>query len=205
MNQKIWILFKNDLANSIPFHQLFRSAKQGNGVKITFAALLLMGIFLLIYNTLTAKTLVSLGQTALIPAYMLSVSSIMMIFLSLLRANGTIFGSSDFEQLSTYPVSEKEIFISKLLHLYFFHLLVSLLFTIPVLLVWAPDDAASPLLILLFFYYSTDYTCYSHLYWGNFWKSCLSPGCLFSTDEADCRFFLSYSFRYVQLFYYHAI
>lgn len=80
MNQKIWILFKNDLANSIPFHQLFRSAKQGNGVKITFAALLLMGIFLLIYNTLTAKTLVSLGQTALIPAYMLSVSSIMMIF-----------------------------------------------------------------------------------------------------------------------------
>lgn len=151
MNQKIWILFKNDLANSIPFHQLFRSAKQGNGVKITFAALLLMGIFLLIYNTLTAKTLVSLGQTALIPAYMLSVSSIMMIFLSLLRANGTIFGSSDFEQLSTYPVSEKEIFISKLLHLYFFHLLVSLLFTIPVLLVWAPDDAASPLLILLFF------------------------------------------------------
>lgn len=150
MNQKIWILFKNDLANSIPFHQLFRSGKQGNGIKITVAVLFLMGIFLLAYNTITAKTLVSLNQANLIPAYMLSVSSIMMIFLSLLRANGTIFGSSDFEQLSTYPVSEKEIFISKVLHLYFFNLLVSLLFTMPVLLVWSPDDAASPLLILLF-------------------------------------------------------
>lgn len=150
MNQKIWILFKNDLVSSINMKHLFRSGKQDNGAKLTLIVLLIMGILLLIYNTLTAKTLVSLEQAALIPTYMLSVSSIMMIFLSLLRANGTIFGSSDFEQVSTYPVSEKEIFISKLLYLYFFHLLISSLFTIPVLLVWAAHPVASPILITLF-------------------------------------------------------
>ncbi|MFD1414923.1 hypothetical protein [Oceanobacillus jeddahense] len=150
MNQKIWILFKNDLANSIPLHDLFRSGKQGNGGKITAVVLLLMGILLLTYNILTAKTLVSLGQTAMIPGYMLSVSSIMMVFLSLLRANGTIFGSSDFEQLAAYPVSEKEIFISKLLHLYFFNLLIGLLFSLPVLFVWATNALVSPILIILF-------------------------------------------------------
>ncbi|WP_080873615.1 hypothetical protein [Oceanobacillus timonensis] len=150
MNQKIWILFKNDLTGSIPFHLLFRSGNQNKGGKITAAVLLLMGILLLAYNTLTAKTLADMNQGHLIPVYMLSVSSIMMVFLSLLRANGTIFGSSDFEQLSAYPVSDKEIFISKLLHLYFFHLLISLPFNLPVLLVWAPNTAASPVFMILF-------------------------------------------------------
>ncbi|MEK4303968.1 MULTISPECIES: hypothetical protein [Oceanobacillus] len=150
MNQKIWILFKNNLANSIHFHDLFRSGKQGNGGKITAVILLLMGILLLTYNILTAKTLVSIGQTAMIPGYMLSVSSMMMVFLSLLRANGTIFGSSDFKQLAAYPVSEKEIFISKLLHLYFFNLLIGLLFNLPALLVWAANTLVSPVLIMLF-------------------------------------------------------
>ncbi|MFD1068045.1 hypothetical protein [Oceanobacillus locisalsi] len=150
MTHKLWILFKNDLTSSIPFHQLFRSGKQSNGAKVTAIVLLFMGIFLLSYNILTAKTLTGLNQANLIPSYMLSVSSIMMLFLSLLRANGTIFDSSDFEQLSTYPISDKEIFISKLLHLYLFNLLISLLFSLPALIVWAPNTAASSVLIVLF-------------------------------------------------------
>ncbi|WP_212925626.1 hypothetical protein [Oceanobacillus sp. J11TS1] len=150
MNQKIWILFKNDLWSSLHINHLFRSGKQNNVAKLTAIVVLLMGILLLVYNAITAQSLANLGEAALIPTYMLSVSSIMMIFLSLLRANGTIFGNSDFEQLSTYPISEKEIFISKLLHLYFFNLLISFLFTIPALLVWAPLAALSPIWIILF-------------------------------------------------------
>ncbi|TCK98776.1 ABC-2 type transport system permease protein [Natranaerovirga hydrolytica] len=136
MTEKTWTLFKVELINSFNINHLSLKEKSNPGAKITFVGICLISLVLLGYNYLTANTLYQLGETSLIPTYMISVSSIVMLFITLLRANGTIFGSKDFQSLSSLPINDREIIVSKLLYLYTFSLVLSLLFVIPGNLIW---------------------------------------------------------------------
>lgn len=136
MNRKIWTLFKVELLDSFNINHLSFKEKSNPGAKITLMGICLMSLLLLGYNFLTANTLYQLGEATLIPTYMISVSSIIILFITLLRTNGTIFGSKDFQSLSSLPINDGEIILSKLLYLYTFNLVLSLLFIVPGNLIW---------------------------------------------------------------------
>lgn len=66
-----------------------------------FAFITAVGIFTLLallsgYNIMTALALAKMGQAQLIPAYMVSVSSFIVLVFTVLRSNGILFGSRDY-------------------------------------------------------------------------------------------------------------
>ena len=81
---KIWILIRAQLINFFPINEIRepRNKKQSSVVIASFG-IITLAIFFCVYNIMTAKTLVQVGQQELIPAYMIAVSSFSILFLTI--------------------------------------------------------------------------------------------------------------------------
>ena len=77
----IWILLKAQLINFFPINEIRDSGnKKQSSMAIASFGIITLTLFCFVYNILTAKTLVQVGQQDLIPAYMVSVSSFQYYF-----------------------------------------------------------------------------------------------------------------------------
>lgn len=85
------------------------------------------------------RALAEAGEGALIPAYMVSISSFAVLFLTMFRACGILFGTRDMDLLASLPVKNSEIIGSKFLLMYLMNLLISIIFMIPGGIVWIAD------------------------------------------------------------------
>ena len=104
------LLLKTQLYNYFSLNELFHpQQKKQSTVAITAVGIITLLAFLSGYNALTAMALVNMGQQALIPTYMVSVSSFLTLIFTLLRSNGILLGSRDFEMLSALPIKTKKI------------------------------------------------------------------------------------------------
>lgn len=96
----IWILIRAQLINFFPINQIRETGnKKQSSMAIASFGIVTLALFCFFYNMLTAKTLVQVGQQNLIPAYMVSVSSFSILFLTVFYSNGILFGSRDMEIL----------------------------------------------------------------------------------------------------------
>ena len=134
---RIFLLLKAQAVNYFFLNEIFgqRGGKRGP-VFITAAGILTLLLFLGGYNVLTAVALVSMGQQDMIPAYMVAVSSFIILVFTLLRSNGILFGSRDFEMLCALPLEAGEMISSKFGFLYLINLAFSVLFMVPAGVVW---------------------------------------------------------------------
>lgn len=136
MNRTL-LLLKAQAVNYFSLNEIFgRNSKKRNSVFITAVGIFALLLFLGCYNVLTAITLVSIGQQDLIPAYMVAVASFIILVFTMLRSNGILFGSRDFEMLYALPLKDEEIIISKFGFLYLLNLALCILFMIPSGVVW---------------------------------------------------------------------
>ena len=89
---KILILIRAQLINFFPINEIRepRNQKQSSVVIASFG-IITLAIFCCVYNIMTAKTLVQVGQQELIPAYMVAVSSFSILFLTIFYSNGILF------------------------------------------------------------------------------------------------------------------
>ena len=77
----IWILLKAQLINFFPINEIRDSRnKKQSSMAIASFGIITLSLFYFVYNIITAKTLVHVGQQNLIPAYMVSVSSFSILF-----------------------------------------------------------------------------------------------------------------------------
>ena len=138
------LLLKTQLYNYFSLNELFHpQQKKQSTVAITAVGIITLLAFLSGYNALTAMALVNMGQQALIPTYMVSVSSFLTLIFTLLRSNGILLGSRDFEMLSALPIKTKKIIASKFGFLYLLNFLLVILFLLPGGIVWqihTPDN-----------------------------------------------------------------
>ena len=134
---RIFLLMKAQTVNYFFLNEIFgqHGGKRGP-VFITAAGILTLLLFLGGYNVLTAAALVSMGQQDMIPAYMVAVSSFIILVFTLLRSNGILFGSRDFEMLCALPLEAGEMISSKFGFLYLINLAFSALFMVPAGVVW---------------------------------------------------------------------
>ncbi|WP_086312142.1 hypothetical protein A5821_003422 [Enterococcus sp. 7F3_DIV0205] len=144
------ILLKILVINTFSLNELFQ-IKKGKTTKLISA----LGIFLLIlffcfYNIQTAKTLIQMKEGKLIPAYMVAMSSFIMMVMTVFRSNGILFASKDIELLSTFPIKNHDIIRSKFLFMYLINLLITIIFIFPSSIVWFNLIHVTPL--ALFFY-----------------------------------------------------
>ena len=110
-----------------------------------------LSLFYFVYNILTAKTLVHVGQQDLIPAYMVSVSSFSILFLTVFYSNGILFDSRDMEILLSLPVKSSYIITSKFMFMYLLNFLIGLMFMLPGGIVWGLNGNLNLLQIILYF------------------------------------------------------
>lgn len=148
---RTWVLLKAQMLNFFPINELREPSNQ----KKNAAAILGFGIttlilFLCVYNILTARTLVQAGEQELIPAYMVSISGFAVLFLTMFRSNGILFGSKDIDILTALPVKSGEIISSKFSFLYLLNLLIAIIFMIPGGTIWILSGKANVLHSILF-------------------------------------------------------
>lgn len=148
---RTWILLKAQILNFFPINELREpgNKKKNTAVILGFGILTLI-LFLCVYNILTAKTLVQAGEQELIPAYMVSISSFAILFLTMVRSNGILFGSKDINILSALPVKSSEIISSKFSFMYLLNLLLAVIFMIPGGVIWIANAKPDVLRFLLF-------------------------------------------------------
>ena len=149
---KIWILIRAQLINFFPINEIRepRNKKQSSVVIASFG-IITLAIFCCIYNIMTAKTLVQVGQQELIPAYMVAVSSFSILFLTIFYSNGILFGSRDIEMLLSLPLKSSDIISSKFIFMYLLNFLIGFIFMLPGGIVWVLNGSLNVLHIILYF------------------------------------------------------
>ena len=149
---KIWILIRAQLINFFPINEIRepRNKKQSSVVIASFG-IITLAIFFCVYNIMTAKTLVQVGQQELIPAYMIAVSSFSILFLTIFYTNGILFGSRDMETLLSLPLKSSDIISSKFMFMYLLNFLIGFIFMLPGGIVWVLNGNLNVLQIILYF------------------------------------------------------
>ena len=149
---KIWILIRAQLINFFPINEIRepRNKKQSSVIIASFG-IITLAIFFCVYNIMTAKTLVQVGQQELIPAYMVAVSSFSILFLTIFYSNGILFGSRDIETLLSLPLKSSDIISSKFMFMYLLNFLIGFIFMLPGGIVWALNGSLNVLQIILYF------------------------------------------------------
>ena len=148
----IWILLKAQLINFFPINEIRDSGKKKqSSMAIASFGIITLSLFCFVYNILTAKTLVQVGQYDLIPAYMVSVSSFSILFLTVFYSNSILFGSRDMEILLSLPVKSSDIITSKFMFMYLLNFLIGLMFMLPGGIVWILNGSLNVLQIVLYF------------------------------------------------------
>lgn len=149
---KIWILIRAQLINFFPINEIRepRNKKQSSVVIASFG-IITLAIFFCVYNIMTAKILVQVGQQELIPAYMVAVSSFSILFLTIFYSNGILFGSRDIETLLSLPLKSSDIISSKFMFMYLLNFLIGFMFMLPGGIVWVLNGSLNVLQIILYF------------------------------------------------------
>ena len=149
---KIWILIRAQLINFFPINEIRepRNKKQSSVVIASFG-IITLAIFFCVYNIMTAKTLVQVGQQELIPAYMVAVSSFSILFLTIFYSNGILFGSRDIGTLLSLPLKSSDIISSKFMFMYLLNFLIGFMFMLPGGIVWVLNGSLNVLQIILYF------------------------------------------------------
>ena len=111
-------LLKAQIINFFPINEIKKRGNTQGSRIIVGLGVITLTLFIGVYNTMIAKTLVRIGQQELIPAYMVSVSSFCILFITIFYSNGILFGSKDIDMLLSLPVTNNEIISSKFFLMY---------------------------------------------------------------------------------------
>ena len=149
---KILILIRAQLINFFPINEIREPRnKKKSSIVISSFGIITLAIFFCVYNIMTAKTLVQVGQQELIPAYMVAVSSFSILFLTIFYSNGILFGSRDIETLLSLPLKSSDIISSKFMFMYLLNFLIGFMFMLPGGIVWVLNGSLNVLQIILYF------------------------------------------------------
>ncbi|MEI6578118.1 MAG: hypothetical protein WCN92_01490 [Eubacteriales bacterium] len=98
-------------------------ATKGKGKSIAFAVVIVFSMaYLLLYavmfSTIMAKAFKQVDALYLLPALMMSTCCLMILFTTIYKVKGTIFGFNDYDLLMSLPVKTSTIVVSRMVVLY---------------------------------------------------------------------------------------
>lgn len=123
--------------------------KQKRGLLLAAMGICLTVIMIAGYSLLSAISLVQGGMIDIIPAYMLTATSIIILVLTIFKTNGILFGFKDYDMLMSLPVKTSSIVKSRFLMVYTLNLMVTLLITIPMGIVYSLSTVNSHIALLM--------------------------------------------------------
>ena len=128
-----WLSFSNFLGlNEVRYS---KDQKKKSRIWTVLVAYLILGVMLVFYTGLITYALFLFDMTAIIPAYLAIVISILSFMFTVFSAGPTLFSTKSYEFLITLPIKPAAIVISRFLTMYFIDMAVSVLTTATVLVV----------------------------------------------------------------------
>ena len=101
------------------------------------AAILLLAVFYMIYISLFTMSYIQLGLSDIIPAYMLTLTSLFILFFTIYKAGNIIFQMKSYDLLISMPVSSTAIIVSRFFTMYINNMILSLITFVPITIVYA--------------------------------------------------------------------
>lgn len=133
MKNKCAVLLKAEMLHFMGFNEMRygKDKRTRNRLIMVAAGMGLVAVMGVFYSAMLAVSFALLHMEALIPAYMLTIVSIITIIFNVVKAGNVLFQSRDFEMLLSLPVSVKSIISAKFLSMYILSMGFSLLFCLP--------------------------------------------------------------------------
>lgn len=137
-----WLSFSNFLG--INEARYSKDPKKKNRLWTVLIAYLILGAMLVFYTGLLTYSLILFEMTAIIPAYLAVVISLLAFMFTVFSAGPTLFSTKSYEFLITLPVKPAAIVISRFLTMYVIDMAVSVMATATVLVVCGIMGVTSP-------------------------------------------------------------
>jgi len=133
MKNRISILLKAQFLNQsgVNTFQYEKDKKEKNRV-VTFVVVITMVMLILsIYCFSMAYGMGSIGLSRIIPAYAFTLTSLIVMFFTIIKASGTLFAFKDYDMLMALPVQTTTIITSRFLLMYGMNALCSIVIMLP--------------------------------------------------------------------------
>ncbi len=132
MIRQIRLLTRLELCNTFGLNE----ARYGKGRKRGRVILLgliyvLLGLLIAFYAGALAWGYAHLGLAELIPAYLLTVTSLLILFFMLFKTGSVLFNQAAYERVAPLPVKPVSIVVSRLLRMYLSNVLLGALALVP--------------------------------------------------------------------------
>lgn len=144
MKNKCWYLFKVQLYNLFGINRLLHSRDKKARIKAVLAAVgaLLIALLFAVYSAGLAYAYVYLRLTELLPVLLVLISAILTFVTTLLKGSGLLFGFRDYDMVMSLPVSTRAVMVSRLLGMYVFNLVFSVIALVPAGIVYGIASGA---------------------------------------------------------------
>ncbi len=137
------LLYKLELKHLL--HSVNPASRRSSGEKNRkrgLAAIMIFSAFLILfysvsYCVIMAKAFIKIDALWLLPAFMFSLCSMLMLFTTVYKVKGTVFGFDDYDFLMALPVKTSVLVLSRLAVLYSFNFTALLFILIPAAAVYA--------------------------------------------------------------------
>lgn len=146
---KLYPLLKITVQNSSMVHKMFygkdtkeRGKARRMGILVIVVGLLILGLSFF-YSWLMAQPLQQIGMLEVLLAVMLAAACIMMLITTIYKVNGLVFRFKDYDMLMSMPIPTNTIVMSRLLVLYFYNLLFTVIVMVPAWVIYAIYAAPS--------------------------------------------------------------
>lgn len=136
--KQIKLLTKIELCNLFGFN-VFRHTKDKKAKKKSIAMAMLMGVLLMIlmfYIVALSYGLIMLEAERIIPAYLITIASVLTLMFSVFKTGAVIFRKKGYDIISSLPLSNNAIVMSRFLRLYVENFTVTSLVVLPGLIVY---------------------------------------------------------------------
>lgn len=133
MWKQIMLLTKLQSCNLGGLNQLKygKDKKQKNRLILLAVTYLILGIFLAFYSGAVAYGCVLMGMADIVPAYVLAVVSLLILFFTMFKAGSILFNMNTYEMMISLPVSPAAIVISRFFSMYLQNVVLGMVVMIP--------------------------------------------------------------------------
>lgn len=152
MTNRIMALLKVQLLQFIGFNEILHTKDRKRRASLVFLALsmIFIGVVMAIYSAIVSHMLFVMGLTKAILGLMVTVTSLIILFFTMLKTNGTLFALKDHDILMSLPLKTEHIISSKMLWMYLSDLLFIAVVMIPAGIVYGLYTGAGFLFYIMF-------------------------------------------------------
>ena len=131
----------------VQMHALVRSLTPGSrriGMALTVLLGVLLVAFAALYLAVLGLTLVGFGLGSALPAFAVALSALAGVVFTFLKANGTLFGLTDFDLVMSLPVPRRTVVAARVTALYTSAMFMGAVASVPLWAVYFACVACSP-------------------------------------------------------------